>query len=139
MRQKFNPEIWLVDRKPFNPDEWLNEAKPEPQKKQVPANYSNSVEYDVEIVVQRIEKSQLDLTCDQGDWVKLGFAFASEFGETGRNYFHRICRFYSDYSYAETNRQFDKCLKDNKPGASIKSFFFAAKQAGINVFVKAQS
>ncbi|MCY1721864.1 PriCT-2 domain-containing protein [Prolixibacteraceae bacterium Z1-6] len=139
MKQKFDPEIWLVERKPFDPSQWLDDPAPEPQKKQVPANYSNNLEYDVEIVVQRIEESQLDLTCNQGDWVKLGFAFASEFGEVGRKYFHRICRFYSGYSYAETDQQFNKCLRGERSGSSIKSFFFAAKQAGINVFVKPQS
>lgn len=139
MKPKFKPEIWLVDRKPFDPTRWLNDPASAPQKHQIPANYTNNLEHDVEIVVQRIEDCQLDLTCDQGDWVKLGFAFASEFGEAGRNFYHRICRFYPDYSYTETNKQFDKCLKGERSGASIKSFFFAAKQAGINVFVKPQS
>ncbi len=138
MKQKFNPGIWLVNRKPFEPEKWLNTQ--EPQKKEVPAsNYTNDKMHDVEIIVQRIEDCQLDLTCDQGDWVKLGFAFASEFSEAGRGFYHRICRFYPGYSYSETDKQFDKCLKGDKSGASIKSFFFAAKQAGINVFVKPES
>jgi len=138
MKPKFDPEIWLTERKQFDPSQWLDDLTPEPQQKKVPANYSNNLEYDVEIVIQRIEENRLDLTCDQGDWVKLGFAFASEFGEVGRNFYHRICRFYPGYNYSETDQQFNKCLKNGKSGASIKSFFFAAKQAGINVFVKPQ-
>ena len=139
MTQKFNPEIWQVERKPFNPEQWLDEPKKEKPKAQVAANYSNSIQHDVEIVVQRLEESQLDLTCDQSDWVKMGFAFASEFGEAGRSFFHRICHFYPGYDYADCDRQFDKCLKDNKPGATIKSFFWAAKQAGITISVKSKS
>ena len=106
-------------------------------KAQVPApNYANNTHYEVDAVVQRIETHRIDLTCNYGDWFKLGVAFASEFGEAGRNFFHCISRFHPDYSVAECNRQFDKCLKGKKSGATIKSFFFAAKTAGINVFVE---
>ncbi|MDB4583446.1 PriCT-2 domain-containing protein [Draconibacterium sp.] len=137
MKQKFNPDVWLVTRKRFNPEQWLDKPKKEKPKYQVQAPvYTNSIQQDVEIVVQRIEACRIDLTCAQEDWVKMGFAFASEFGETGRNYFHRISRFYPGYNFSECDRQFDKCLKGEKAGVSIKSFFFAAKYAGINVFVE---
>ncbi|NQU53004.1 MAG: PriCT-2 domain-containing protein [Bacteroidetes bacterium] len=140
MKQKFNPEIWLVKRKPFNPEQWLNEPKKKKPKAQVPApNYANNTHYEVDVIVQRIESHRLDLTCNYGDWFKLGVAFASEFGETGRNFFHRISRFHPDYDLTACNRQFDKCQKSGKSGVSIKSFFGAAKDAGINVFVKPQS
>jgi hypothetical protein len=139
MKQKFDPEMWLVERKSFTPEQWLDKPKKiKPKYRATKTDYSNNIQHDVEIVIQRIESYQIDLTCDQSDWVKMGFAFASEFGEAGRDYFHRISRFYPGYDTAECNRQFDKCLKSGKTGISIKSFFFAAKYAGINVYVESE-
>lgn len=137
MKQKFNPEIWLVERKPFNPEQWLDEpTSGKPKTQYTPTKNANNTHYEVEIVIQRIEAHQIDLTCNYADWFKIGFAFASEFGEAGRNYFHRLSRFHPDYDVASSNRQFDKCLKGGKSGVSIKSFFGAAKDAGIQVYVE---
>ena len=137
MKQKFNPEIWLIERKPFSPEQWLNEPVRKKPKAQVPTpNYTNNTHYEVEIIIQRIETHHLDLTVDYGDWFKLGFAFASEFGEGGRNFFHRISCFHPEYNVAACNQQFDKCLKSGKNGVSIKSFFRASKDAGVNIYVK---
>jgi len=135
MRQKFNPEIWF-ERKQFNPAQWLH--RPQPKKRftaTAPINSVVKVQHDVEIVVRRIEASQIDLTMNYEDWIKLGFAFASEFGEAGRSYFHRVSRFWSGYDIEDCNRQFDKCLKGQKSGVTIKTFFAAARDAGVNVRV----
>ena len=137
MKLNFNPEIWLVERKPFNPEQWLNiPARVKPKVQPTPTRFENDIHYEVEIVIERIEAQQIDLTCNYGDWIKMGFAFASEFGEVGRNYFQRISRFHPGYNNTSCDRQFDNCLKGNKTGVSIKSFFSAARDAGINVYVK---
>lgn len=87
----------------------------------------------VEFVVNEIERYQLDLTIGYSNWRDLGFAIAEEFGETGRSYFHRISRFYSGYNKGETDKQFDRCLNGNRSGITIRSFFYAAKNAGIPI------
>ncbi len=136
MRQKFNPEIWLIERKKFNPEEWLH--RPQPKKQFIataPIHSAGKVQHDVEVVVRRIEASRIDLTMNYEDWIKLGFAFASEFGEAGRGYFHRVSRFYPGYDMAHTDRQFDKCARTQKTGTTIRTFFAAARDAGVNVRV----
>jgi hypothetical protein len=134
--KKFNPEIWLVKREPFNPAQWLYK----PAIKKQPGQFSRQktttcIQQEVEIVVRRIEAHQIDLTMGYEDWLKQGFALASEFGEMGRDYFQRISRFNGGYDMAKCNRQFDKCLNGRKSGITIKTFFAAAYNAGVNVRV----
>lgn len=138
MRMKFQVEIWLNERKKFNPGKWLKKPKPHANQNHMPepaAKSKTRIEHEVEVITRRIENYQIDLTCNYQDWIKLGFAFADEFGETGRNYFHRVSRFYSGYDPAGTDRQFDKCLQGKKSGVTIKTFFQAAKDAGVNIRV----
>ena len=134
--KKFNPEIWLVERKPFNPGQWLKKPAIKKQRNQFSRQKTTTgIQHEVEIVVCRIEAYQIDLTLNYEDWLKQGFAFASEFGEMGRGYFHRVSRFNAGYDFAKCNKQFDKCLKAGKSGISIKTFFAAAHDAGVNVKV----
>jgi hypothetical protein len=94
---------------------------------------------EVEQVIQAIEDNQLDIATAYADWRNIGFAFADEFGEAGRELFHRISRFYHDYSQSECNRQFDNCLRAKGQGISLKTFFYHAKKAGISVAGKTAS
>ena len=135
MNLKFNPEIWF-QRKPFNPAEWQPKPVRKKQAAYVPVtNSATKTEHDVEVIICRVEAHQIDLTMNYEDWIKLGFAFASEFGEAGRGYFHRVSRFWSGYDIEDCNRQFDKCLKGKKTGVTIKSFFAAARDAGVKIAV----
>ncbi|MEQ9287723.1 MAG: DUF3987 domain-containing protein [Cyclobacteriaceae bacterium] len=120
-----------MERKTFNPLEWLD--KPEKQTKVIEQTHietPTSME-EVERIIQFIESNSTDITSAYSDWVNIGFAFADEFGESGRNLFHRISQFYPDYSSQECDKQFDNCLKANGQGVSLKTFFYHAKQAGI--------
>jgi len=133
MKSQFNPEIWLVERKPFNPEQWLTQAEQKQHRNFAKPKTETGIQHEVEIVLRRVEAHRLDLTYTYQDWVKMGFAFVSEFGEIGRSYFHRVSFFNSGYDVAECNRQFDKCLKGHKTGITIKTFFAAAYDAGVNV------
>jgi len=131
----FNPEIWL-ERKAFNPGDWLNSHRQRNQSAHVPGPKSqNQIQQDVEFVLQRIEAARIDLTCSYADWLKLAFAFIDEFGSAGRSYFHKISKFHPEYDPSKCDKQFDKCLKRGKSGVSIKSFFQAAKDAGVSIRV----
>jgi hypothetical protein len=134
MKLNFEPEIWMVNRNGFNPDEWLMKPKTAKQKPTVSRDKTKTgTEHDIEVVTRRIEAHQLDLTMNYQDWLNIGFALSDEFGESGRGYFHRLSRFHPDYNHDECNRQFDKCLKGRRSGVSIKTFFYLAQSAGINI------
>lgn len=100
---------------------------PATDKQPDPQNYDNNTRIaDVESVISQLEAHRIDITGDYGAWLAMAFAFAHEFGEAGRGYFHRISRFHPDYSPTETDRQFDECLKRGRSGKTIRSFFWLA-------------
>lgn len=87
----------------------------------------------VELLIKAIESEGIDLTQSYEDWLTIGFALADEFHESGRNYFHRVSQFHTEYSLSNCDDQFDKCLKSNKSGVTINSLFYLAKLGGIRI------
>ena len=122
-----------MEKKTFNPLEWIES----PSLKQIPEQSTPQTTsesfLEVEKVIRKIEDKQIDIASAYSDWRNIGFAFADEFGEEGRPLFHRISRFYSDYSELECDQQFDKCLRAKGQGISLGTFFFHAKNAGIAI------
>lgn len=129
-------------------DDYLskNETKPDlfaaTEKKNVIPNATDKVFYtvtdqvekDIETVIGRIEMANTDITSNYADWLKIGFAFANHLGEGGRSYYHRVSCKYPTYTYSNCDKQFDSCLKDKGKGTTtIKSFFYLAYQAGIEI------
>ena len=98
-----------------------------------------SVGEDIETITQRIEASCIDITSGYDNWRDLGFALSEELGEAGRDYFHRISHFNSDYDHAEADKQYDRCLKAHGSGVTIKTFFQKAKEAGISILTGTKS
>ena len=122
-----------MEKKTFNPLEWMENPSQQSINTEQAQPLSNSNESEVETIIQQIEANQIDIATAYSDWRNIGFAFADEFGESGRDYFHRISRFYPDYSASECDRQFDNCLKAKGQGVSLKTFFYHAKQAGVQI------
>jgi hypothetical protein len=143
MKQNFNPEMWLVERREFNPGQWLtmatNQKIPSGKQKNTShitkGNTTITARHEIEVITRRIEANGIDLTANYNDWLNVGFALADEFGEFGRDYFHRLSLLNSGYKSDECNIQFDKCLKSNKKGITIKTVFYLAKEAGVNLRV----
>lgn len=104
----------------FNPDKWRRNAALSPRD-------------EVEIVTRRIEEAALDITDAYGDWLSLGFALARGLGEEGRSYFHRLSRFYTGYKPAEADKQYDACLRSQRQGITLNTFFHLARQAGVDI------
>lgn len=121
----------------FNPEAWQTPSeKPASQKvapKAAPPVIPGDVAGDVECVLQQIEERHVDITFDHDHWFRTGFAFADQFGEAGREYFHRACQFYPKYSQAECDKQYNYCLHANREGVTIRTFFGYAQDAGIDI------
>lgn len=122
-----------MERKTFNPQDWLNQPAPQPKVTEQQTFNTDSQIDEVERIIQSIEANRIDITSAYSDWVNIGFAFADEFGENGRNLFHRVSQFYPNYSATECDKQFDNCLKSKGHGVSLKTFFYLAKDAGIDI------
>lgn len=83
----------------------------------------------VETVIGLIEQNSVDITSDYYDWIKIAGAFNVAFGEQGRDYFHRVSRFYPEYKQGKCDKKYDSCAK--MKNVSLSSFFYVADKHGI--------
>ena len=71
---------------------------------------------------------QLHEACQGYDnWLRLAFALSDGLGEAGRQIFDRLSQMNADYDTRECNRLYDNCLKGNKGGITIATFFQMAR------------
>lgn len=94
---------------------------------------------DIEDLVSAIERSGRDLTADYGNWLKIALALASECGEGGRGYFHRISQMHPRYKADECNRKYSDALRNGRGEVHINTLYYLAKEAGIQVGVSRRS
>lgn len=87
----------------------------------------------VEALIAELRASGRDITADYGDWLKVGFALASEFGESGRRYFLEISSIYSGYNQEESDTKYSECLKSDNGRTDISTLFYLAKNQGITL------
>ena len=78
----------------------------------------------LETAIQRIEQHHIDVTTHYHDWYRIGMALASHYGEAGRDYYHRLSRFYPHYTPQETNKQYDHCLHYNTHRIHLGTLFY---------------
>ncbi len=112
----------------YDKDLYLN-----PQSQSYKPPIAMSIQSDIDKLIDAIMSRRIDLTSNYDDWLKIGFAIESEFGEGGRTYFHEISRLNPDYNAETCNEQYDKCIKNNSSGITIKTLFHIAKQNGITI------
>jgi hypothetical protein len=80
-------------------------------------------------VVAIIRQRGLDIAPDYDAYMKIGLAFAREFGEAGRDLFHTVCQFSPKYKHAEADRQYSDCIRAKGGGITIGTFFYYFKRA----------
>jgi len=130
-----------MSKKIFNPANWQSAEAA----KQIPLP-AQSLPFgevggasDLELIVMRIESAAIDIAPNYADWRDLGFALADALGESGRNYYHRLSRFYPSYSQSETDKQYSACLASHGHGVTIKTLYHLAKSAGVSVSIPQSS
>jgi hypothetical protein len=116
----------------FNPKDWLSV----PEQKEVPKKPINNkpttvVANDIETYINALEQSGIDITDTYEKWRDIGFAISEEYGEAGRDYYHRISRNYSGYDHKECDEQYNKCLQAKGHGISIATLYHHLHQVGI--------
>lgn len=124
----------------FDPDLYHNEKAatfkrylPKPKVKKTATVFIRP-EFD-RIVNEMIEK---EISCveDYRDWRDTGFALADQFGEDGREYFHRLSAVSGKYDTAICDKQYDISLKrEAREGSkvTIATIYWHAKNGGINL------
>ena len=87
----------------------------------------------VESLIQLLKANHADITSGYTEWLKVGFAIASEFGEAGRRYFHDISALYTGYDATECDKKYDECLKSDNGRTNISTIFYLAEQQGVKL------
>lgn len=105
------------------------EKKPKILEKTIDFEASKSNINKVEKVIQLIEANAIDITSDYNDWVKIAGSLYNAFGESGRDYFHRISKYNHGYKFKPADLKFTNCRTMNK--VSLSSFFYIANSYGI--------
>lgn len=108
-------------------------SQPAPEKSTYEHPFSSDTTARVESLISKLRDTGTDITANYNDWLKVGFALASEFGESGRGYFHTISSLYSGYDQAESDKKYDECLKSDKGHTSISTLFYLAEQQNIRL------
>lgn len=80
-------------------------------------------------IISQIELGRIDITPTYQDWFAIGCSLANEFGEAGRDYFHRTSQFHPKYSVAATDKQFNYCKRGT--GFTIATFYEISERYGL--------
>lgn len=86
----------------------------------------------VENYVSALEGSARDVTENYDEWIRLGFALASQFGIEGEGFFQRISQFHPKYDQSETSKKFANLLAEGRR-IRIGTFFKIMRKHGINL------
>lgn len=113
--------------------EQYSQPKEKARKATIYNNSGHSIQSEVETLINQITTKGIDITPNYSEWLNVGFALASEFGEAGRGYFHDISCQYANYDHSEADSQYNKCLRSNGKGITIKTFFHICKQSGVEL------
>ena len=126
-----------MSKKTFNPADWATNKVTETNATAIPTTPQSNIDTsnEIETITQRIEAFSVDIAPNYADWRDLGFALADALGESGRNYYHRLSRFYPSYSQSETDKQYSACLASHGHGVTIKTLYHLTKSAGVSVSI----
>lgn len=109
--------------------------KPIYNKKQVVNTILTGTEFD-ELLSKVISQGK-NLCEDYDSYLKIGFAFADEFGENGRQYFHAVSAQSSKYNESQCNRQYTHCLSAHgSKQIKIGTFYYFCKVSGLEIKTK---
>ncbi len=130
-----------MSKKTFNPADWATNKVTETNATAIPTIPQSNIDTsnEIETITQRIEAASVDIAPNYADWRDLGFALADALGESGRNYYHRLSRFYPSYSQSETDKQYSACLASHGHGVTIKTLYHLTKAVGVSVSIPQSS
>jgi hypothetical protein len=90
---------------------------------------------DFEKLIFDLVSRKINICEDYDRWLKVGFAFADKFAESGREYYHLVSGISEKYNENRVNRQYDYCLRNakNLKIATISTFYYYCKDAGLQI------
>ncbi len=86
---------------------------------------------DIKDLVAAVEAAGVDIAPSYNEYVQLAFAIATDCGEAGRGYFHRLCALSAKYKQADADKLFTNALRENRGDVHLGTAFHLAEQAGV--------
>jgi predicted P-loop ATPase len=123
----------------FDPNAFINpEAKVFkrylPKKKVVPRKpFFVHTKGNMAYMIEQIQRNSINVLEDYHDWMRAGIAFANEYGESGREYFHVISSYSSKYDQQKTDKAYDAMLRTGRKENTIGTVYWFCKNAGIKI------
>jgi predicted P-loop ATPase len=109
-----------------------------PKKKEIQAHKVAVVKTDFDAMIDAMDRKGLNLCEDYSEWIQIAYALVSEFGESGRDYFHTLSSHSSKYNSDDCNNQYTACLKNHSEAkgkrSTIGTIYYLAKKNGIEVY-----
>jgi len=93
-------------------------------------------EGDIAHILDQIQQRGINLADSYHDWVNIGFAIASKYGEAGEQYFHIVSQQSNKYNAEQASKKYQQLCKSNRNQRSIATFFYLCKQAGLDIQTK---
>lgn len=84
-------------------------------------------------LVEAVETAGADIAPTYIEYVQLAFAIATDCGEAGRDYFHRICRLSAKYQREHAERVFSNALTTKHGDVHLGTIFHLAEAAGVTL------
>ena len=132
MKKVFRPEDWVPEERHARQRPGISETPDQVGGDGMDTDIGAKLD-DVEMLTQMVEARGLDITGDYHHWLNIGFALVEGLGEYGRDFFHRLSRFYPGYTETEADKQYDKCMRAHGTGIRLATLFQYAKDEGIVV------
>jgi len=123
----YDDELWRNEQSKI----W-KKALPKKQAAPVQTNVVHTSN-DVEHTIQQLRLRGANIAESYHDWVRIGMGFAASYRENGRDYFHQVSSLSAKYDRDKCDKKFNQCLKSTQGKVTISTFFYLAKQAGIEI------
>ncbi len=87
----------------------------------------------LERLTRAVETAGADIAPTYAEYVQLAFALATDLGEAGREYFHRLCRLSPKYRSEHAEKCYTNAQRTHRGSVHLGTVFHLASRAGVTV------
>ena len=85
------------------------------------------------LITEAVETAGADIAPSYAEYVQLAFAIATDCGEAGREFFHRLCRISAKYQREHAERMFSNALIKQHGEIHLGTAFHLAESTGVKI------
>ena len=123
----------------FDPHAFINDdakvfKKYLPKKKQMPSKpFYVHTKGNMAYIIEQVQRNGANILEEYHDWIRAGFGFANEYGESGRQLFHIMSSYSSKYDQNKTDRVYNAMLRTGKKENTIGTVYWLCKNYGLKI------